>query len=106
MLMSDDAQAAGQAFSERGGGAPKGGRHFCDIFRSSVKALLAKCPSVQGQPDGLTIHTNKWFLGAGFLGAPPISLALLFREDSNGVSQRVGLLIRHFTFQGFSRSGC
>ena len=36
--------------------------------------LLVKCPSVQWQPDGLTIHTNKWFLGAGFLGAPPISL--------------------------------
>ena len=23
----------------------------------------------------LTIHTKKWFLGAGFLGAPPISLS-------------------------------
>ena len=30
--------------------------------------------SVQWQPDGLTIHTQKWFLGAGFLGAPHISL--------------------------------
>ena len=30
--------------------------------------------SVQWQPDGLTIHTKEWFLGAGFLGAPPISL--------------------------------
>ena len=30
--------------------------------------------SVQWQPDGLTIHAKKWFLGAGFLGAPPISL--------------------------------
>ena len=30
--------------------------------------------SVQCQPDGLTIHTNMRFLGAGFLGAPPISL--------------------------------
>ena len=30
--------------------------------------------SVQCQPDGLTSHTKKWFLGAGFLGAPPISL--------------------------------
>ena len=29
--------------------------------------------SVQWQPGDLTIHTNKWFLGAGFLGAPPIS---------------------------------
>ena len=30
--------------------------------------------SVQWQPDGLTIHAEKWLLGAGFLGAPPISL--------------------------------
>ena len=29
---------------------------------------------MQWQPDGLTIHTNKCFLGGGFLGAPPISL--------------------------------
>ena len=36
--------------------------------------MLVKCPSVQWQPDGLTIRTKKWFLGAGFLGAPPISL--------------------------------
>ena len=28
---------------------------------------------MQWQPDGLTVHTKKWFLGAGFLGAPPIS---------------------------------
>ena len=41
---------------------------------SSVKTLLVKCPSVQWQPDDLTIRTKKWFLGAGFLGAPPISL--------------------------------
>ena len=30
--------------------------------------------SVQWQPGDLTIHTKKWFLGAGFLGASPISL--------------------------------
>ena len=30
--------------------------------------------SVQWQPDGLTIDIDKQFLGAGFLGAPPISL--------------------------------
>ena len=30
--------------------------------------------SVQWQPGGLTIHTKKCFLGAGFLGAPPTSL--------------------------------
>ena len=30
--------------------------------------------SLQWQPDGLTIHTQRWFLGAGFLGAPPIYL--------------------------------
>ena len=32
--------------------APKGGRQ-------STKTLPAKCPSVQWQPDGLTIHTKK-----------------------------------------------
>ena len=52
------------------GSAPKEGRH-------STKTLLVKCPSVQWQPDGLTIHTRKWFLGTGFLGAPPISLTQL-----------------------------
>ena len=25
------------------------------------------------QRDGLTLHTKKWLLGAGFLGAPPTS---------------------------------
>ena len=30
--------------------------------------------SVQWPPGDLTIHTKKWLLGAGFLGAPPISL--------------------------------
>ena len=38
------------------------------------ETLLVKCPSVQWQPDGLRIHAKKWFLGAGFLGAPPMSL--------------------------------
>ena len=41
-----------------------------------MKALLVKCPSVQWQPDGLTIHAKKWFLGAGFLGAPRTSLII------------------------------
>ena len=48
------------------GGAPKRGRHST-IF-------VPPHASVQWQPDGSTIHTKKWFLGAGFLGAPPISL--------------------------------
>ena len=30
--------------------------------------------AVQWQPDGVTIYTKKWFLGAGFLGAPTICL--------------------------------
>ena len=58
--------------------ALKGGRHST----SSMKTLLAKCPSVQWQPDGFTINTKKWFLGAGFLGAPPISLSLAFEPSS------------------------
>ena len=36
--------------------------------------LSPRNASVQWQPGGLTIHAKKWFLGAGFLGAPPISL--------------------------------
>ena len=43
------------------------------------------------QPDGLTIHTKKGFPGAGFLGAPPISLALLRcgrRTYAEGVADR------------------
>ena len=32
--------------------------------------------SVQWRPDGLPIRINKWFLEAGFRGAPPISLSL------------------------------
>ena len=31
---------------------------------------------MQWQPDGVTIHSKQWFLGAGFLGAPPISLTV------------------------------
>ena len=41
-----------------------------------MKPLLVKCPSVQWQPDGLTVRTKKWSLGAGVLGAPPISSTL------------------------------
>ena len=37
---------------------------------------------MQWQPDGLTIHTNKWFLGAGLLGAPPISLTISSQRRS------------------------
>ena len=59
------------------GRAPKGGRHSTIfVIQSSVKSLLVKCPSGQWQPDGLTIRANKWFLGARFLGAPPISRSL------------------------------
>ena len=58
------------------GSAPEGGRHSVRLNKNplSVKTLLVKCPAVQWQPDGLTLRTQKWFAGAGFLGAPPISL--------------------------------
>ena len=46
------------------------------------------------QPDGLTIHAKKWFLGAGFLGAPPISLksceASTAKLDSESGSDGIG----------------
>ena len=53
------------------GSAPKRGRHSTICFPPNA--------SVQWQPDGLTIYTKKWFLGARFLGAPPSSLT---REGS------------------------
>ena len=41
--------------------------------------------SVQWQPDGLAIPTKKWFLRAGFLGAPPISpVKLSWQKDLLG----------------------
>ena len=43
------------------GSAPKRGGH-------STKCICAV------EPGHLTIHTEQWFLGAGFIGAPPISL--------------------------------
>ena len=42
--------------------------------------------SAQWQPDGLTIHANKWFLGAGFLGAPPISLIIRLLTQNKSLS--------------------
>ena len=60
-----DAQAR-EAASEKG-----------EVLLRGVCTLRYSVPqsaSVQWQPDGSTIRTNKWFLGAGFLGAPPISL--------------------------------
>ena len=52
--------------SEKGEVLPRGVGTLRDLFAPSASA--------QWQPDGLTIHTKKRFLGAGFLGAPPISL--------------------------------
>ena len=48
------------------GSAPKGGRHSTIFFPADASVLW--------QPDVLTIYTKKLFLGAGFRGAPPISL--------------------------------
>ena len=52
-----------------GGGAPKRGSAL-------YRCLFPPNASAQWQPDGLTIHTQKRFLGAGFLGALLISLIL------------------------------
>ena len=43
---------------------------------------------MQWQPDGLTIHAKKWFLGAGFLGAPAISLKLPQNGDKQDLLGR------------------
>ena len=47
-----------------------------EVLLRGVGILRYSSPtaSVQWQPDDVAIHTNKWFLGAGFLGAPPILL--------------------------------
>ena len=50
-------------------GSAKRGRHST-IF-------VSPNASVQWQHDGLAIPTTTWFLGAGFLGAPPISLTMM-----------------------------
>ena len=56
------------------GSDSKGGRHSMIFVNPQWQSLFVKCPSVQWQPDRLTIHTKKWLPRAGFLGAPPISL--------------------------------
>ena len=48
-----------------------------EVLLRGVGALRYYFPpnaSVQWQPGDLTIHSKRWFLGAGFLGATPISL--------------------------------
>ena len=56
----------------------------------SESYMLVKCPSVQWQPDGLTIHTTEWFPGAGLLGAPPISLTSRLALEPPHRNCRVG----------------
>ena len=60
-MINDD--NSNKVIGERGS-APKGGRRSSISSKSSVRALPVRCPSAQWQPDGLTTHTNKWFLGA------------------------------------------
>ena len=57
------------------GSAPKRGRHSTIFFPPNA--------SVQWQPDDLTNRTRKWFLGARFLGAPPISLTVSHNDNDN-----------------------
>ena len=49
------------------------------------------------QPDGLTIHAEKWFLGARFLGAPPVSLRpgdlFVLRDAGNTLAGRSNSVI-------------
>ena len=49
--------------------------------------------SAQWQPGDLRIRAKKWFVGAGFLGAPPISLtqeASWLQGSRKGVSKNGG----------------
>ena len=48
---------------------------YPSICSSAATCLLGKCPSAQGQPDGLT---KKRLLGAGFLGAPYIMCMYIY----------------------------
>ena len=66
-------RSSGRAWLQTPGLRPEKG----EVLLRGVGALRYSFPpnaSVQWQPGDLTIHTKKWFLGAGFLGAPPISL--------------------------------
>ena len=56
-----------QGKSEKGKVLPRG-------LGGTLRYSFPPNASVQWQPGDLAIHTEKWFLGAGFLGAPPISL--------------------------------
>ena len=55
---------------------PKGSERGEVLLRGigTLRHFFPQDASVQWQPDGVTIHPRKWFLGAGFLGAPPVSL--------------------------------
>ena len=55
-----------------------------EVLLRGVGTLRSSFPpnaSVQWQPDGWKIDANKWFLGAGFLRAPPISLQRAIFSD-------------------------
>ena len=59
---------------------PPGGSHSekGEVLLRGVGTLQYFSPpdaSVQWQPDDLAIPTNMWLLGAGSLGAPPVSLS-------------------------------
>ena len=43
----------------------------------TLRHLFAPAASAQWQPDGLTIRTKRRFLGAGFLGAPPMIIIII-----------------------------
>ena len=47
----------------------------------TLRYLFHPMPSALRQPGGFAIHAKKWFLGAGFLGAPPISLKSRTRRE-------------------------
>ena len=48
----------------------------------TLRYLFPPSACLQWQRDGLTIQKKKQFLGAGFLGAPPISLSTAVRQVS------------------------
>ena len=58
----------------KGGSAPKGGAHSTVFFAHTQPARLCKtCFFCQIIRSWFGSPPQKWFLGAGFLGAPPLS---------------------------------
>ena len=55
-----------------------------------MRMIMLLVIMIDWRPDGLTIHAKRWFLGAGFLGATPISLVLHMTTYYNDHKHKCG----------------